>query len=153
MINKVILIGRVTQAPKKYLTGKEPFIPFTFLNIAVSKKTKNQNGEMVENTEFIEISCFRKLAEFITNYVNVGDLVIVEGHIKTRKKYNEYIRKNENSTEIIGDSIKTLAKSKKENKQENTETKEEKTDDFKQIGFKESIKTDDIEFTEDDLPF
>lgn len=81
-LNKVILIGR---------TGKEPEIR-SFENgnkvanftLATSEKYKKQNGEQVENTEWHNISVFGKLVDIVEKYVKKGDLLYIEGQLKTR---------------------------------------------------------------------
>ena len=162
MKNEFELIGRITQKPELIKTKLEG-VYFTLANVAISKRVKQDNGEFKEYTDFIKVSYFRKTAEFIGNYINVGDLVLIKGHIKVKKDYDEVRRINLYTNELIGDSIKILARSNKskeskENNQDDEIQKEideykENQTDFKQVGFKTSIKTDELEFTEDDLPF
>lgn len=162
MKNEFELIGRITQKPELIKTKLEG-VYFTLANIAISKRIRQENGEYKEYTDFIKVSYFRKPAEFIANYVNIGDLVLLKGHIKIKKDFDTERMTNLYSNELIGDSIKILARSNKskeskENNQDDEIQKEideykENQTDFKQVGFKESIKTDEIEFTEDDLPF
>lgn len=159
MKNEFELIGRITKKPELIKTKLEN-VSFALANVAISKRIKQDNGEFKEYTDFIKVSYFRKPAEFIANYINVGDLVLIKGHIKIKKDYDELRRTNIYTNELIGDSIKILARSNKsKEKQEDDEIQKEideykeSQSDFKQVGFKTSIKTDELEFDEFDLPF
>lgn len=158
MKNEFELIGRITQKPELIKTKLEN-VSFALANVAISKRIKQDNGEFKEYTDFIKVSYFRKPAEFIANYINVGDLVLIKGHIKVKKDYDEVRRMNLYTNELIGDSIKILARSNKSKEKQDDEIQKEideykeSQSDFKQVGFKTSIKTDELEFDEFDLPF
>lgn len=144
MENEFRIIGRVSQEPKLIIT-KLNQIPFTNLNVAVSKRIKKQDGPYQEVTDFIKTSCWRNLAEYISKYVSVGDLVLVKGHIKVSKDFDTERMTNIYTTDLVGDSIKIIVKNK---------PKEEiKQEQPKQVGFKTSYGVDDLTFTEDELPF
>lgn len=83
MLNKVILIGRVGKDPEmKYGTSGDAIANFS---LATSKRYKDKSGEMVEKTEWHNISAYRRLAEIIGEYVKKGALIYIEGEIHTRK--------------------------------------------------------------------
>lgn len=143
MKNEFELIGRITQKPK-LLNTKIDNIPYTFANIAISKRIRQDDGEYKEYTEFIKVSYFRKTAEFISNYINVGDLVLIKGHIKIRKDFDVERMINLYSNELIGDTINILARNNKNKEETEKEVKEE---------LEEKIKTDEIVLNDSDLPF
>lgn len=142
MKNEFELIGRISQKPELRNT-KIDNINYTFVNIAVSKRIKQENGEYKDFTEFFKVTYFRKICEFISSYVNVGDLVLIKGHIKIKKDFDTERMTNLYSNELIGDTISILARSNKNKEKQKEEVKEET---------KEKIKTDEIEF-DDMLPF
>lgn len=83
MLNTVTLIG---------YTGRDPELKYTPDGIAIanfplatSEKWTGKDGEKKESTEWHRISCFRKTAENVGEYVKKGQLVCVIGKIKTRK--------------------------------------------------------------------
>lgn len=143
MKNEFELIGRITQKPELRKT-KIDNIPYTFANIAISKRIRQDDGEYKEYTEFIKVTYFRKICEFISSYVNVGDLVLIKGHIKIKKDFDTERMTNVYSNELIGDTINILARSNKNKEETKKEVKEE---------LEEKIKTDEIVLNDSDLPF
>ena len=81
--NLVILIGNITRQPElKALTNGNKV---TNLTVAVNKTwTDRESGEKKEATEFISVSVFGKQAENCAQYLEKGQKVMVEGHIKNR---------------------------------------------------------------------
>ncbi len=81
MINKVILVGRAGNDPEIINTQKGSKI--ATLNLATSEKYKNKEGKKIEVTDWHKIVAYNKLAEIIDNYVKKGDLLYIEGELKT----------------------------------------------------------------------
>ena len=100
MVNKVILIGRVGQDPQsKKLDNGTSISNFT---LATSEKYKNKSGEKVETTEWHSLQVWGNLSEIVEKYVKKGQLLYVEGKIKTKswekegqKHYKTVISVNE----------------------------------------------------------
>jgi len=102
-LNKVMLIGRVGKDPDTYVfdNGNKK-ISFS-LATTESYRDRDKN-EWIEQTEWHNIAGYRYLAD---KTFAKGDLVYVEGKIKTRK----YTDKDQNEryiTEIIADKINIL---------------------------------------------
>lgn len=77
-VNKVILIGRVGQEPKVI---NESFATFS---LATTEKWKDkQTGEKKENTEWHNIITSKNFLKLV-GYIHKGDMIYVEGKIKTR---------------------------------------------------------------------
>lgn len=99
-VNKVILIGRVGKDPEfKTLDNGTNLISFS---LATSEKFKKASGEQVEQTDWHNIVGWSKVAEIINQYVKKGDLIYIDGKIKTRiveaenqKKYYTEIHVNQ----------------------------------------------------------
>lgn len=79
-INHVILMGRLTKIPE-IRTTQNGFSNTNF-TIAISRAFENQNGE--RETDFINCVAWRQTAEFICRNFNKGQLIIVEGDLRTR---------------------------------------------------------------------
>ena len=162
-MNEYILIGRVTQKPKLSKTKLEG-IAVANLNIAVSKNIKQADGSYKEQTEFISSICWRNLAEYVANYVNIGDMVLVRGKIRIAKDFDTERMTNIYTTVLDCNSVKVLERNKKNREEIQKEeddklledykkVQEKQSEQVKQVTFKESVKTDDIELSETDLPF
>ena len=80
MLNKVQLIGRLTSDPK----SGQGNTAYAFISLACNSKYKDKDGNVQEAVEFINVSCFNKLAEIVSSYCHKGDLLYVEGKIKSQ---------------------------------------------------------------------
>lgn len=81
-INKVILIGRLGKDPEvqRFSSGA---VKAAF-SLATSESYKNRDGVWIESTEWHNIVVWRYAAEFAEKYLRKGNLVYLEGKIKTR---------------------------------------------------------------------
>ena len=80
MLNKAILVGRLTRDPElKSTTNGNSVLNFT---VAITRKFKDANGE--RQSDFINCVAFRQTAEFISNYFKKGNMISVDGTIQTR---------------------------------------------------------------------
>lgn len=80
MYNRIVLIGRMTADPElKYTPQGTAVVNF---RIAVDRPFANKQGE--RETDFIDIVAWRQSAEFASNYLNKGRLVLVEGRLQIR---------------------------------------------------------------------
>ena len=74
MLNRIILIGRLTRDPElKYTTNGTAVATFS---LAVNRKFNR------EETDFIDIVAWRGLAENAANYLSKGRLAAVEADCK-----------------------------------------------------------------------
>lgn len=80
MINKVILMGRLTADPE--LRQTQSGISMCRFNIAINRPfTPKDGGE--RQTDFIGITTWRNTAEFVSRYFSKGKMIIVEGSLRT----------------------------------------------------------------------
>jgi single-strand DNA-binding protein len=103
-INKVILVGRVGKDPEvRYLENGVAMAKFS---LATSESYKDKSGQKVEQTEWHNIVLWRGLAEVAEKYVRKGNLIYIEGKIKTRVVGEDNNKKY--YTDIIGDNMTML---------------------------------------------
>jgi len=79
MQNVVALVGRLTKDPDIRMAGETKVASFT---LAVNRPFKNDNGE--QQADFIQCQAWKNQAEFMEKYVVKGQLVAVQGSIRTR---------------------------------------------------------------------
>lgn len=103
-MNKVLLIGRLTRDPELRFTSGTGNAVATF-SLAVDRNYVSQNGQ--READFVNIVCWRKLAEHVANNLSKGRLVAVSGSIQTRK-YQAQDGSNRYVTEIVADEVKFL---------------------------------------------
>lgn len=103
MLNRVVLIGRLTKDPElRYTSSGTAVATFT---LAVNRTYNNQQGE--READFLNIVVWRQLAELCANYLKKGRLAAVEGRIQTRSYDNQEGRKVY-VTEIVAESVQFL---------------------------------------------
>jgi len=79
MQNVVALVGRLTKDPDIRMAGETKVSSFT---LAVNRPFKNDDGE--QQADFIQCQAWKNQAEFMEKYVVKGQLVAVQGSIRTR---------------------------------------------------------------------
>ena len=100
-VNKVILVGHVGKDPEvRYLEGGVAVARFP---LATSESYKNKSGEKVEQTEWHNVTVWRQLAEVVEKYVRKGQLLYIEGKIRTRAVGEEGNKKY--LTDIVADQM------------------------------------------------
>lgn len=80
MLNKVILMGRLTRDPELRRTGSGTAV--TGFSLAVDRDFKGQSGE--KETDFIDVVAWRNTAEFVSKYFTKGRMAVVEGRLQVR---------------------------------------------------------------------
>lgn len=102
MLNKVVLIGRLTKDPElRYTTNGVPITRFT---LAVNRNFKNQDGEY--DADFIPITVWRGQAENCAKHLAKGRLVAVAGRIQTGSYDKDGQRHY--TTEVVADEVSFL---------------------------------------------
>ena len=99
-VNKVILVGRIGIQPEvRYMPSGMAVMS---LSLATNDGYHNKDtGEFIDATEWHRVSIFGKQAETIGTYVKKGDLLYVEGRIKTSKYQDKTTGEDRYSTEIV----------------------------------------------------
>ena len=78
MLNKIVLMGRLTRDPEMRKTASGT--PVTSFSLAVDRDYKNQAGE--KETDFIDCTAWRSTAEFVFKYFSKGRMAVVEGRLQ-----------------------------------------------------------------------
>lgn len=103
MLNRVILIGRLTRDPELRYTPAG--VAVTQFTLAVDRPFTSQGGE--READFIPVVTWRQLAETCANYLRKGRLTAVEGRIQVRNYENNEGRRVY-VTEVIADNVRFL---------------------------------------------
>lgn len=103
MINRVVLVGRLTKDPELRYTPNG--IASCRFQVAVNRTFQNQQGE--READFISCVAWRKQAENLANYIRKGGLIGLEGRIQTGS-YEGQDGKRVYSTDVVADSIQFL---------------------------------------------
>jgi len=98
MLNKAILMGRLTRDPE--LRHTQTSTPVTSFTLAVDRSFTKQGEE--KKTDFIDIVAWRNTAEFVSKYFRRGMQVVVVGRIQIRD-WKDKEGNNRRTAEIIAD--------------------------------------------------
>jgi single-strand DNA-binding protein len=79
MLNLVVLMGRLVREPEMRKAGEHSVVSFT---LAVDRKPPKDGGE--KGVDFIDVTAWRGLAEFVCKYCHKGQRVAVHGRLQTR---------------------------------------------------------------------
>ncbi|KMY55900.1 MULTISPECIES: single-stranded DNA-binding protein [Bacillaceae] len=103
MMNRVVLVGRLTKDPDlRYTPNGAAVATFT---LAVNRTFTNQQGE--RETDFINCVVWRRAAENVANFLKKGSLAGVDGRIQTRN-YEGQDGKRVYVTEVLAESVQFL---------------------------------------------
>ncbi|MBO1209182.1 single-stranded DNA-binding protein [Mammaliicoccus sciuri] len=113
MINRVVLVGRLTKEPEYRVTPSG--VQVATFTLAINRTFTNQKGE--RQADFINCVVFRTPAENVNKYLNKGNLAGVEGRLQSRS-YENNEGKRVYVTEVVCDSVQFL-EPKSNNQQQN----------------------------------
>ncbi|MCZ8524076.1 MULTISPECIES: single-stranded DNA-binding protein [Paenibacillus] len=103
MLNRVILIGRLTRDPELRYTPAG--VAVTQFTLAVDRPFSSNQGQ--READFIPVVTWRQLAETCANYLRKGRLAAVEGRIQVRN-YDNNEGRRVYVTEVIADNVRFL---------------------------------------------
>ena len=110
MLNRVVLVGRLTKDPElRYTPSGVAVATFT---LAVNRTFQNQSGE--READFINCVVWRKQAENAAKFLSKGQLAGVDGRVQTRH-YEGQDGKRVYVTEIVAESVQYLESKKNTN--------------------------------------
>lgn len=150
MINRTVLVGRLTRDPELRTTGSG--LAVASFTLAVDRQYTNNNGE--RDADFINCVIWRKSAETFCNFTSKGSLVGIDGRLQTRS-YDNKDGQRVFVTEVVVENFSLLESHKDHNNgstRANTATNDnngqnsQKSDPFANSGKA-------IEISNDDLPF
>jgi single-strand DNA-binding protein len=104
-VNKVILVGRLGKEPEVRNLDNGAMVASFSMATSESYKDKT-TGEKKEITEWHNIVAWRGLAEIIQKYVHKGDMVYIEGKLRTRMWEKDGIKRY--TTEVVADNMTML---------------------------------------------
>ncbi len=103
MLNRVVLIGRLTRDPELRTTNTGKNV--CDFSIAVQKRIKPTDGS--PDADFFRVNAWGQTADFVANYLHKGRLVAVEGRLQSRK-YTASDGTNREVVEIVADNVQGL---------------------------------------------
>ncbi|SDQ05060.1 single-stranded DNA-binding protein [Virgibacillus salinus] len=162
MLNRVVLVGRLTKDPDlRYTPNGVAVANFT---IAVNRPFSNQQGN--RDADFINCVVWRRPAENLANYMKKGSLIGVDGRLQTRT-FEGKDGKTVFVTEVVADSVQFLeskgssqssgqqASGYQQNQSQNQNQNQTNQNQNQNQNEEEPFKNngEPIDISDDDLPF
>ena len=104
MLNRVVLIGRLTKDPE--LRTTQSGVAVASFTLAVDRKFKNQAGE--READFIPVVVWRQAAEACNTYLAKGKLAAVDGRLQIRN-YEAKDGTKRIAAEVVADEVRFLS--------------------------------------------
>jgi len=139
MINRIVLIGRLTADPELRHVGNG--VATASFTLAVDRPFTKKNGE--KETDFIRIVTWRGLAENCANYLKKGRLAGVDGRLQIRS-FDNKDGQRVTVSEVVADNVRFLESSKGKN-----DTKKPDANDI----YGDPFEGETIDISEESLPF
>lgn len=139
MLNKVILMGRLTNNPELRHTAND--IALATFTLAVERNFRSGDDRV---TDFLDIVCWRSTAEHVAKYFVKGQLVAVEGSIQVRS-YTDKNGNNRRAWDIVASQV-YFAESKRDRGAAPTESAPVAMDNTSSDDFTEFDGGDDLPF-------
>lgn len=146
MLNKVILMGRLTADPELRQTASG--IANCRFNVAINRNYKSKDTNETQ-ADFITVVAWRKTAEFVAKYFSKGKMIIVEGSLRNNNYEKDGVKHY--GMDVYADNI-SFGESKNSGGSNNQNTNHPVIDN-------ESVSLDDVDLSEfevlgdGDVPF
>lgn len=147
MLNRVVLVGRLTKDPEFRTTPSG--VEVSTFTLAVNRTFTNAQGE--READFINVVVFRKQAKNVNDYLSKGSLAGVDGRVQSRSYENQEGRRVF-VTEVVADSVQFLDTKGNNQQNKQPQKQQEQTTETKSKNPFENA-TGPIEITDEDLPF
>lgn len=137
-MNKIMLLGRLTNSPEILTTQKEKMIGK--ITLAVPRKYVKDGEE--RKVDFINIVAFSKLAECVSKFLQKGQQVLITGRLEINQ-YEDENGERKYITQVIAEEIDFVG-----NKKDNNENEESNLDwlyenDRKEVKIEEQSSSED----------
>ena len=100
MLNKIIIMGRLTRDPELRRTGSGTAV--TSFSLACDRDFKSQSGD--KETDFIEVVAWKNTAEFVSKYFSKGRMAVVEGRLQIRD-WTDKAGNKRTTAEVVADNV------------------------------------------------
>lgn len=149
MINRVVLVGRLTKDPEFRTTPSG--VNVANFTLAVNRTFTNAQGE--READFINVVVFRKQAENVNTYLFKGHLAGVDGRVQSRSYENKEGQRIF-VTEVVADSVQFLEPKNNGQKQNVSKGQQTSTNNQRLSNDNPFANSNGpIDIKDDDLPF
>jgi single-strand DNA-binding protein len=105
-LNSVQLAGRLTRDPEIRYTSSG--VAIADIGIAVTRFSKDDQGQTKESTDFIDCTAFGKTAETIQKHLHKGSPIYAEGRLKLEQWQDKTTNQARSKLKVILDSMQFI---------------------------------------------
>jgi len=105
-LNKVMLIGNLTQDPEVRYTPKGTAV--TDLRLAVNRYISREGAERQEETTFVDVTLWGRTAEIAGQYLAKGRSVFIEGRLQLDQWQDRESGQNRSKLKVVGEGMQFL---------------------------------------------
>lgn len=107
MYQQWIGIGNLGNDPEQRFTPGG--VPVASFSLAVNRTWTNQDGQRQDKTTWVRVTCWKKQAEIVAQYLTKGSKVMVIGEIEEARPYTDRDGNQRASIEITAQTVKFLS--------------------------------------------
>jgi single-strand DNA-binding protein len=108
MYQQLIILGNVGSSVEQRFTPSG--VAVTTFSLAVNRRWNNADGQAQEKTTWYRVTCWRKLAETVAQYVVKGQQVLVIGEEVEARAFTDKAGENRASLEVTAREVRFLSK-------------------------------------------
>jgi single-strand DNA-binding protein len=105
-LNRVLLIGNLTRDPDLRYTPKGTAV--TEIGLAVNRVYTGEDGERKEETTFVDVTLWARLAEIAGQYLKKGRPVFVEGRLQLDTWDDKQTGQKRSKLRVVAENIQLL---------------------------------------------
>ena len=105
-LNRVLLIGNLTRDPDLRYTPKGTAV--TEIGLAVSRIYSGEDGERKEETTFVDVTLWARLAEIAGQYLKKGRPVFIEGRLQLDTWDDKQTGQKRSKLRVVAENIQLL---------------------------------------------
>src|ERR1700761_6354077 len=105
-LNRVLLIGNLTRDPEVRYTPKGTAV--TEIGLAVNRIYSGEDGEKKEETTFVDVVLWARLAEIAGEYLKKGRPVFIEGRLQLDTWDDKQSGQKRSKLRVIGETMQLL---------------------------------------------
>jgi len=105
-VNKVILIGNVTRDPEVKFTSKGSAV--TDIGLAINRNYTLDNGEKREETTYVDVELWGRLAEIAGEYAKKGRPIYIEGRLRMDTWEDKASGQKRSRMKVVGENLQLL---------------------------------------------
>lgn len=121
-VNKVILIGNVTREIEVKRTTKGTAVAST--SLAINRSFRDESGQKHEETTFVDVELWGRLAEVAGEYAGKGSPLYVEGRLKQDVWEEKESGKKRQRLKVVVESLQLLGRRNKTEREERGDSPE-----------------------------